>query len=97
MKTFRRDKLRRLIEAGKIVAVESYSFDDMHGSSRQQGISAPVAMKPDDWRDRKEGIFYLSPFEFTTKSGACWINPDGTITLIVHGNSNYTFRQTEGA
>ena len=28
MQTFRRDKLRRLVEAGRVTAVGSYHFDD---------------------------------------------------------------------
>jgi hypothetical protein len=34
MKTFRRDKLRKLIEAGRVVTVGTYSFDDMSGERR---------------------------------------------------------------
>ncbi len=91
-KTFRRDKLRRLIEAGKVVAVGSYHFDDMTGEARSQGISTPVAMKPADWRDRKEGVFYVSPWDFDSKSGSCWQSENGVITLYVHSNSHYDFR-----
>lgn len=97
MKSFRRDKLRRLVEAGKVVMAGSYHFDDMTGESRSQGQAMPVAMYPDGpdgWRQCKPGICYVRPFEFTTKSGCCYVRDDtiGIVTLIVHGNSNYDFR-----
>jgi len=90
MKTFRRDKLRRLIEAGKVETVSTYHFDDMTGESRSHR-PMKVAIKPADWHDQQPGVCYLSEFEFTTKSGCCY-EKDGIITLIVHGNSNYDFR-----
>jgi hypothetical protein len=54
-----------------------------------------VAMKPADWRDRQEGVCYMTGHDFTSNSGCAWMNPNGTITLIVHGNSNYTLRIRE--
>jgi hypothetical protein len=94
-KTFRRDRLRRLVEAGKVTLVGSYHFDDMMGESRADK-EMPVAMKwiGGDWRKRKQGVCYMTAWDFQTQSGACWQNDDGTVTLIVHGNSNYTFRVT---
>lgn len=94
MKTFRRDKLRRLIVTGKVTMAGSYHFDDMMGESRSEGQSMPAAIYPasGDWRECKPGVCYLRPSEFTTKSGCCWENPNGTVTLVVHSNSNYTFR-----
>lgn len=94
MKTFRRDKLRRLIEAGRVVTVSTYSFDDMHGESRGNKVM-PVAMKPDDWKDRKEGVCYMGKWDFDSKSGCCYQSNDkdpSRVTLIVHSNSNYEFR-----
>lgn len=90
MKTFRRDKLRRLVEAGRVVTVSTYHFDDMTGAT-QSAASMPVAIMPADWRDRKEGVCYLYPSCFTSKSGTCY-ESNGVITLIVHSNSNYEFR-----
>ena len=46
---------RRLVEAGKVETVSTYHFDDMMGESRSRQPML-VAMKPDDWHDRKEGI-----------------------------------------
>ncbi len=90
---FRRDKLRRLIEAGKVETVSTYSFDDMHGASRGDK-TMPVAIDPGDWRARQAGICYVSPYKFTTKSGCCYVRDpaNNIVTLIVHGNSNYEFR-----
>ncbi len=96
MKAFRRNQLRRLVEAGKVEAVSTYHFDDMYGESRSFK-PMPVAMKPAEWRDRKEGICYLTPHDFTAKSGHAWVNPSGTITLYVHSNSNYELRIKEQA
>jgi hypothetical protein len=95
MKTFRRDKLRKLIEAGRVVTVGTYSFDDMSGE-RQTSHEMPVAMYPEsgDWHDCKPGTVYLRHHDLTSKSGCAWMRPDGTVTLIVHGNSNYDFRIT---
>lgn len=95
MKTFRRDRLKRLVEQGKVVLVGSYNFDDMHGESRSQGIEMPCAMKPADWRDRQEGICYFSDHDFNSGSGRAWVNPNGTITLYVHSNHNVTLRIKE--
>ncbi len=91
--TFRRDKLRRLIEAGKVETVSTYSFDDMHGASRGNK-TMPVAIDPRDYRLRQPGICYIRDDEFTTKSGCCYVSDkaSGIVTLIVHGNSNYDLR-----
>ena len=93
MKTYRRDKLRRLVEAGKVETVSTYHFDDMSGAERSSK-PMPVAMEPEDWHDRKEGVCYLTPWDFTTKSGCAYVRDEtlNIITLIVHGNSNYDLR-----
>ena len=91
MKTFRRDKLRRLCEAGRLVLVGSYHFDDMYGASRTNG-GIPVQMAPAESHERQEGICYMQPWDFKTQSGCCYENPNGSVTLIVHSNCNYTFR-----
>jgi len=90
-KTFNRGKLLRLAQAGKLSMVDSYSFDDMSGSERQQGVDKPVRMKPENWEDRKEGVVYVREDDFHSH-GSAWVNSDGTVTLYVHSNSNYTFR-----
>jgi hypothetical protein len=63
----------------------------MAGESRSNK-SMPVAIWPGDWKLRKEGVCYLYPSDFTTKSGCCYQSPNGIITLIVHSNSNYDLR-----
>jgi hypothetical protein len=94
IETFNRGQLKRLAAAGRLEIVESYNFDDMHGVSRtgSETIIPVMYPKPDDWRDRKEGTCYLSDWEFKTKSGCAWRNPNGTITLVIHSNHNLTFR-----
>ena len=93
MQTFRRDKLKRLVEAGKVETVSTYHFDDMTGASRTHN-PMPVAMKPADWHDRKEGICYLTEWDFKSVSGCCYVRgpANNIVTLIVHSNSNYDFR-----
>jgi len=101
MKTFRRDKLKRLIEANRVVLHDSYHFDDMTGESRTRGNPMPVGITesgPEMWKTRKEGTCYLFPSDFKTKSGCCYdagvhqATGHQLVTLIVHSNSNYTFR-----
>lgn len=95
IKTFRRDRLMRLAQAGKLRMVDGYSYDDMSGESRTQGADLPVAMKPADYRERQEGVCYVSEFYFQSGSGRAWLNPNGTVTLYVHSNHNLTFRIVE--
>ena len=90
MKTFRRDKLRRLCESGRLVLVESYHFDDMTGSESTTK-EMPVAILPKDWTNRKEGICYLHTSDFDSSCGRSWMNDDGTVYLKVHSNCSYTF------
>lgn len=94
--TINRGWLRRQAEQGKLTLVGSYYFDDMYGVSDREPVSMPVEMQPADWHDRKEGICYMMPIDFKTKSGCAWKNPNGTVTLIVHSNCNYTFKIKEG-
>lgn len=95
--TFRRDKLKRLILANRVVLTSSYHFDDMLGESRT-AKEMPVAMTesgPDMWKTRKEGTCYLFPSDLSSKSGCCYLASSSRtdlVTLIVHSNSNYTFR-----
>jgi len=90
MKTFRRDRLLRLVEAGRVRLADAYHFDDMYGASRTTE-DMPVAINPADWHDRKEGVCYVHASDFNGY-GRAWLNENGTVTLIVHSNCNYTFR-----
>lgn len=95
MKTFNRGKLKRLAEAGRLVSVSSYSFDDMMGESRSNNEMPVVCPTPPDFRDRHDGTVYLRPDHFTSKSGCAYLandNREDLVTLIVHSNLNYTFR-----
>jgi hypothetical protein len=94
MKTFRRDKLRRLIEERRVEVVGSYHFDDMTGSSRDGAQGMLAAMMPADRTEVRDGICYLHPFYFTG-SGRAWENPNGTVTMIVHSNLNFDFKILE--
>lgn len=89
MKTFRRDRLRRLVEAGRVVLASSYSFDDQYGSDRTDK-EMPVKMVATGG-DRPEGTCCVRRDHFEG-SGRAWENPNGTVTLIVHSNLNFTFK-----
>jgi len=93
MAAYRRDKLLRLLAAGKLVVTDSYHFDDMYGASRLDK-EMPAAVSPANWQDRKEGVCYILDCSFTGH-GRAYLNPNGTVTLYVHSNLNYTFRILE--
>lgn len=69
----------------------TYSFEDMAGEHRSSA-HMPVAIKPADWRDAKPGICYVSPWDFDGKTGCCYQDEAGIVTLIVHSNKSYDFR-----
>lgn len=94
MKPFRRDKLRRLVEAGRVVMVGSYHYDDMTGGDRKQAVAIKCAIMP---ADRSAAVFdgttcYLYSSDFTGHGRAWQNDDDGTIHLHVHSNCNYDFR-----
>lgn len=93
MKTFNRGTLRKLVEAGRVRVVGSYHFDDMTGASRDSAKGMPAAIAPtpgpDAWKQRKEGVCYIYPSDFTASCGRAWQNDNGTICLYVHSNSNF--------
>lgn len=92
MKTVNRGYLKRMVERGELEVVHYYSFDDMYGAQRGVPAPMPVEIDPGDWQKRKEGTCYLRPDHFTGY-GRAWENPNGTITLIIHSNLNYTFKR----
>jgi len=89
MKTVRRDMLMKLAKQGKLVCVQSYYFDDMTGENRGAN-EMPVRVKS-GYGDYKEGFINVDDHDFKGH-GRAWKNADGTITLIVHSNLNYTFK-----
>ncbi len=91
MSAFRRDKLRRLVEAGKMQVIGTYHFDDQFGTSGGKKLME-CGIMPEDRDTRIPGVCYLFPSDFKSSAGCCWKNPNGTITLIVHSNSNYDFQ-----
>lgn len=93
-KTMRRDKLKRLAAAGRLVMIDSYHFDDMLGESRHEGKEIPVRLRkgPGDF---EQGVCLLSDHDFTSGVGHASVTntPRGEIVnLYVHSNSNMTFR-----
>jgi len=97
VKTIRRDKLFRLAQAGKLVAVGSYHYDEMTGQDSSKGIRFPVRIQAGHG-DFKEGFYNLLAFDFHSKSGCAYLDDDGkTAHLHVHSNSNYDFRMADGS
>lgn len=95
MKTFNRGKLRRLAQAGRLVVVDSYHFDDMYGSSRSSKEMPVIYGYPVNRSEMKDGIVYLDEFHFTGKSGSAYYsydNREDMVTLHVHSNLNFTFK-----
>ena len=88
--TFRRDKLFRLAQAGRLVVVESYHFDDQYGESRGS-VELPVRVQVDhgDWKD---GYYNIRESDFTGKEGQAIVEANGNVCLYVHSNKNVTFR-----
>lgn len=90
MKTVRRDKLKRLAAAGRLVLVGSYRFDDLTGeSSNDKELPVRLAAGQDDWQS---GFCNLSERDFASRSGSAWENPNGSVTLWVHSNRSLDFR-----
>ena len=87
-KTVNRAALLKLAVAERLVALESYHFDDMTGTSRFKGSKPVRIIAPG--QDVPEGIFRVFAFDFKSKSGGAWLNSNGSVTLDVHGNCNYT-------
>jgi hypothetical protein len=94
MKTIRRDRLRRLVEADRVEVVGSYHFDDMTGTERHRAAGMRAAIMPAaDRREMQPGVCYLLPGDFTSQVGRAWVNDNGTVTLYVHSNSNPRVRR----
>ena|SRR5688572_12773874 len=93
IKTYRRDKLLRQIRKGQIVCVESYSFDDMYGTSRSKEERPVKIVEPGDIRPEGTVCLYASDFESSGR--AYQYVESGLIVLHVHSNLNFTFRVKE--
>ena len=93
MKRIRRDKLLRLARAGKLVAVEGYSFDDCTGESRWTGEKPVHVMARGGGHDYKgDGFYHVGEWDFMSEVGSAWMLGPKHICLYVHGNCNHTFR-----
>ena len=93
MSTMRRDTLLKLAKAGRLVAVDGYSFDDMLGESRFSG-QKPVNVLPHEGvRDHKEGFYNIMEWDFNgSRTGHASVSPNGSVCLYVHSNCNHTFK-----
>jgi hypothetical protein len=99
MKTIRRDVLLKMAQRGELVAVRCYEYDDMHGGGCRVVNRKPVAIAPADWKDRKDGVFYVPERHFSGSCGTAYFNtPEQrlTVSLIVHSNCSYDFARADG-
>lgn len=92
MKTVNRGWLKKKVEKGEVEAKCNYrhdpQFDNIeYGSDRW--IPARLSRCHGDFM---EGEMNFKEWDFRSKSGCAWKNPDGTITLIIHSNSSYELR-----
>jgi len=92
MKTLNRSTLRNMINRGEIISGSSYAYDEMSGTTIGNGENPrPVRFMEDDGNKDYQKFYYIWRTDLTTKSGRAYYNADGTITVIVHSNLNYTF------
>jgi len=92
MKTLKRNILRKMIERGELVAVDSYHFEDVLGESRGSATGKPVRIATSG-TDCKNGFCNIFASSLTSRCGSAWINEDGTITLYVHSNCSFDFKR----
>ncbi len=94
-RTFNRLKLRRLIEAGKITAVNSYRFDDQYGAERGLDREMAVRFMPEDRSKAREGTVHVYEDYFSGYGRATTAGTDKLgrqlVVLYVHSNLNFTF------
>lgn len=92
-KTMRRDTLLKLAKAGRLVAIDGYSFDDMTGESRWSG-QKPVNVLPMDVKSREhmEGFYNIGEWDFTGSCGHASVSENGSVHLYVHSNCSHTFK-----
>ena len=91
IKKIRRDVLMRLAKAGRLMAVDRYSYSEYSGE--QQGLKAPMPVVVlNSYKDFQPGKYNLHEHDFTSKSGSAHVEASGLITLYVHSNSNHTLQ-----
>lgn len=79
LKSFRRDKLKRMIERGELEGIP-------------RTISGGYFYEGKDWKDAQ--VFGLTDSDFRSKAGCCYVDEKtGEIRLIVHSNESYAFRK----
>ena len=95
MKTIRRDKIKRLIENGKIEArckyryTDDYAYDNIANFGKTGWLPARISS---GYSDKKEGYINFEEHDFRYKSGTAWENEDGTITFMVLSNNSFALR-----
>ncbi|MDE2020434.1 MAG: hypothetical protein KGJ13_08875 [Patescibacteria group bacterium] len=100
MKTIRRDQLLKLAEAGKLIMVGSYHYDEMTGAeTRNKELPVRVMHpRPDDHLSGfKEGFCNLRECDFQSHGGMAYMRDDNTVSLHVYSGRFYDFRLVDGA
>lgn len=95
MKRIRRDKIKRLIEKGKIEArckyqyTDDYAYDNANNFGKTEWLPTRISS---GYEDKKEGYINFEEHDFRYKSGAAWENDDRTITFMVLSNHSFALR-----
>lgn len=95
MTTIRRDKLKRDIEAGKMLCksefqlTDDYRFDLSNKFGETDWSECQVIT---DNKQFKTGIMNLWDSDFKSQVGSAYLKEDGTISLHVHSNSVYSLK-----
>ena len=95
MKTVRRDKLMRMVAAGKMEAkcemrlTDDYQMDDANKFGKTDWLPARLKSRYDDF---VYGSINFDDSDFKGKCGYAWDKGDGTFDLTIHSNLWYTLR-----
>ena len=95
MKTVNRGWLKRQVLAGKVEAICAYHMTDDYKRDAANNFGKTTIFVPCRIRsgsDFIEGVMNFYESDFSSKSGAAWMNKDGTISLSVHSNRAYDLR-----
>lgn len=97
--TVNRGTIKKLIEAGVLVAScnyrlsDDYAFDNATNFGKTDFIPARLKKDSKDWQ---EGFANFDDYDFKTKSGKAWLNQDGkSITLKIHENESWDLKFKE--
>lgn len=94
-KTIRKDKLKRMIEQGKVLIkccfhlTDDYGFDNSNDFGKTEYMPARIV---DDGKDFIQGYINLFSCYFEWKNARCIDYGNGNVTFYVHSNLNYEIK-----